>query len=942
MRTIVSFVRQNSLKRRLRMRLVAALGLLFAAVAIFALPGKTRIAHTPPPPMPGLRGEAAAEYLKHQGLYNSLCEAVKAARYDVYPSSPRQGEKLGEAFHAGNPRQRWRAGFTPDGLTLRGGEAPGARWEFGMKLRSAGYGERQIAVGAGRLNVKGPRIEYERAVGSKECGVEIARQSGDQSAISNNAQAVAAIIEWYVNKAEGLEQGFTLAAPVAERPGEEPLVLRLELTGDLRARAEADGQSVTLLRESRERALAYDHLAVVDAQGRNLPARLEAEGGEVRIMVDDRGASYPVTIDPTFSDVKKLTASDGALSDWFGQSVAIYEDTAIVGAPLDRIGSNTEQGSAYIFLRNQDVTDQWGEVKKLTASDGAAGENFGGSVAIYEGTAIVGAEGGDVGSNNNQGSAYIFERNQGGLDNWGEVKKLTASDGAAADLFGSFVAIYADTAIVGSPVDSMGNNIGQGSAYIFERNQGGLDNWGEVKKLTASDGATFDNFGGSVAIYADTAIVGAQRDDMGSNVDQGSAYIFKRNQGGLDNWGEVKKLTASDGARGDNFGSSVAIYADTVIVGASGDLFSGVSTPGSAYILERDQGGLNNWGEVKKLTASDGAGGDLFGRSVAIYEDRVIIGGDGDDIGNNMSQGSAYIFERSQGGGNNWGEVKKLTASDGATFDLFGFSVAIYADTAVVGAFNKNFGIGSAYIFFAEKTTPTISASPVTLAEAAPTTNTSIAAVSEPDQAANTLVVTVNGSTSATVNGVTVSNITVDASGEVKADLVAACGASNAGFTLRVTDSESLFAEATLDVMVTPENVAPAITLKPAISLWPPNHKYHVVTVAQMVESVSDNCSTLSIDNVVIEEVASDEPDNASDDGNTINDIVIAPDCRSVQLRAERSEASDGRVYIITLRLMDGRGNVTRQDFEVSVPIDKNGVPAVKGATALTVTGSCQ
>src|SRR5262249_51748583 len=159
------------------------------------------------------------------------------------------------------------------------------------------------------------------------------------------------------------------------------------------------------------------------------------------------------------------------------------------------------------------------------------------------------------------------------------------------------------------------------------------------------------------------------------------------------------------------------------------------------------------------------------------------------------------------------------------------------------------------------------------------------------------------------------------------------CGASNAGFTLRVTDTEGLFAESTLDVAVTPENVAPTITLRPSISLWPPNHEYHVVTVAQMVESVSDNCSTLSIGDVVIEKVTSDEPDNSLDDGNTINDIVIAPDCRSVQLRAERAETSDGRVYTITLRLMDSRGNVTRRDFEVSVPIGQDGVPAVKSAT---------
>ena len=447
-------------------------------------------------------------------------------------------------------------------------------------------------------------------------------------------------------------------------------------------------------------------------------------------------------------------------------------------------------------------------------------------------------------------------------------------------------------------------------------------------------------FGSSVAIYADTAIVGAAYDDIGSNRDQGSAYIFERNQGGANNWGEVKKLTASDGAA-DDFFAGVAIYADTAIVGAIHDDIGSNRDQGSAYIFERNQGGANNWGEVKKLTASDGAQDDRFG-GVAIYADTVIVSAYFINTGNNRIRGSAYIFERNQGGANNWGEVKKLTASDSAQNDGFGAPVAIYADTAIVGAIGGNIGKGSAYIFFVGNSQPTINTLSVTRAEGAPATNLTIATVSDPDQAADMLVVTVNGSTSETVNGVTVSNITVDAAGEVKADVVAACGAMNAGFTLRVTDSEGLFAEAALDVTVTPEVIAPTITLKPPISLWPPDHTYHTVTVAQMVESVSENCSLLSLGDVVIEKVTSDEPDNALGDGNTINDIVIATDCRSVQLRAERSGTNDGRVYTITLRLRDGRGNIARKDFEVSVPISQNGIPAVKGAAAHTVTGGCQ
>ena len=138
------------------------------------------------------------------------------------------------------------------------------------------------------------------------------------------------------------------------------------------------------------------------------------------------------------------------------------------------------------------------------------------------------------------------------------------------------------------------------------------------------------------------------------------------------------------------------------------------------------------------------------------------------------------------------------------------------------------------------------------------------------------------------------------------------------------------------------ETTPPTLTLQPALAFWPPNHKYRTVTVARMVAGVSDDCDTsLGISNVVIEKVTSDEPDNAHSDGNTTNDIVIAADCRSVQLRAERDGTQNGRVYSVTLRVEDVSGNVTKQDFKVSTPINQSGAPAVHDATALTRNSSC-
>jgi FG-GAP repeat protein len=648
-------------------------------------------------------------------------------------------------------------------------------------------------------------------------------------------------------------------------------------------------------------------------------------------------------IDPTFTEITKLIASDDVAGSNFGFSVAIYGDTAIVGVPFDNIGTNALQGSAYIFQRNQGGTDQWRQVKKLTASDGEAFDIFGLSVAIYGDTVIVGTSD-TIGSNFSQGSVYVFERNQGGPNNWGEIKKLTASDGAAFDRFGDAVAIYGDTAIIGAFADDIGGNDNQGSVYVFERNQGGANNWGEVKRLTASDGAVSDQFGSYVAIYGDTVIIGAPDTDIGSNFSQGSAYVFERNQGGPNNWAEVKKLIASDGTVFAKFGV-VAIHGDTAIIGTPGGETGIINNRGAAYLFERNQGGPNNWGEVKKLIAADSIVPEAFGFSVAIYQDTVIIGTFIDLFSGITAPGAAYVFGRNQGGPNNWGEAQKIIPSDSANNDLFGASVAIYEGTAVIGGASDLVGdSGSAYIFMASPTAPAISAVHVTLVEGAPASISTIARVSDPNQAADTLTVTVNGTASATVSGVTISNITVDASGEVRAEIAAACRAATNFFTLRVTDSEGQSSEDTLNVTVTPDEVPPTLTLRPSIQRFPPNHTYFTVRVDDMVESISDNCSSLSLASVIIEQVTSDEPDNAltDADGDTTNDIMMGLDCRTVQLRAERDETNDGRVYTITLLLRDNRGNVTRQDFEVSVPIDRNGIPAVKGPPVISVTTGCQ
>ena len=418
----------------------------------------------------------------------------------------------------------------------------------------------------------------------------------------------------------------------------------------------------------------------------------------------------PQTAEAAFlSEVRKLLASDAQPDDHFGRSVAVSGDTAVVGAVLEDPIFNmiplVSAGSAYVFQRNQGGADNWGEVTKLTASDVQTFDHFGHSVAISGDIVVVGAWL-ESAEGLRAGAAYVFGRDQGGADNWGEVAKLTASDAQADDFFGSAVSVSGDTTVIGAYFeDTEGSNAG--AAYIFKQDHGGASNWGEVKKLTASDAQAGDLFATGVAISGDTALVGAIYEDTEAP-DAGAAYVFQRNQGGVDNWGETAKITASDAEAGDEFGSSVALSSNSAAVGARYESAGG-SKAGAAYVFQRDQGGAENWGEVTKLTASDAAADDFFGYAIAISEDGAVVGAHGDDAGGILA-GAAYVFQRDKDGVDNWGEMSKLTASDAQAIDGFGRAVALSGDTAIVGAVWHDAAAdlaGAAYILDLQQTKPT-------------------------------------------------------------------------------------------------------------------------------------------------------------------------------------------------------------------------------------------
>ena len=395
-------------------------------------------------------------------------------------------------------------------------------------------------------------------------------------------------------------------------------------------------------------------------------------------------------------EIKKLLASDGEADDRFGRSVSISDDHAIVGAyGEDSNGHNA--GVAYLFYKDFGGIGNWGIAKKLTANDAEAGDVFGRSVSISGDYAIVGATGHDS-LFNNSGAAYIFKKNLGSLNNWEQLTILIANDAEANDAFGSSLSISGDYVIVGAPAEDTDRR-NAGAAYIFKKNKGGLNNWGQVAKLTASDAEEGASFGTSVSISGDYVIVGAASDDSwGGNA--GVAYIFFKDQDGVDNWGQVKKIFSRDAEANDNFGLSVSISGDYAIVGAWGEDYYG-NESGAAYIFHKNHEGEGNWGQIKKITASNAQIDDRFGGYVSISGNYATVGAIMKDI-LNPDTGAAYLFHKNHGGEGNWGEVGIFTASDAQTYDHFGISVSISFEFAIVGAWQETsggFNAGAAYIY---------------------------------------------------------------------------------------------------------------------------------------------------------------------------------------------------------------------------------------------------
>lgn len=326
--------------------------------------------------------------------------------------------------------------------------------------------------------------------------------------------------------------------------------------------------------------------------------------------------------------------------------------------------------------------DEWWE-QKVGADDGAAGDVFGFSAAIDGDVALIGAAQGTAaptGTSNGGPGAAYVYTRAARL--WSFAQKLVPSDGTDDDQFGYAVALDGDTALVAAAFGDVGKNVNQGAVYVFTRGPGG---WTQAQKLVADDGAAGDQFGWSIAVDGDLVIVGSRGSDIGANGSQGAAYVFARAGG---TWTQAAKLVDSVGAANDQFGYSVAIHGTTALV----TIPNGDATQGAAVFFD---GAGGTWTQGQRIAADDGVAGENYGYSVAFDGTTALVSSPFATVGNPF-QGAVYAYEKT---GGTWTQTQKLVADDGQFFDVFGIALAVDGDDAIVTAPFFDASNGTAYRF---------------------------------------------------------------------------------------------------------------------------------------------------------------------------------------------------------------------------------------------------
>ena len=470
--------------------------------------------------------------------------------------------------------------------------------------------------------------------------------------------------EWYTGSSAGIEQGMT----VESRPvGNGTLIVNYTLAGNLRPALA--GETLVFF-DVTGPVMQYGGLAAYDATGRNLPVALSLSSDTLTWQVDDQDAVYPVVIDPWIATQDAvLTATDAATGAKFGSSVGIAGDTAIVGAYGASVGTKTSAGQAYVFTKSGGV---WSQTAILNATDAAKNAYFGSSLAVSGdgNTMVIGAPGAAVGTNTSAGQVYVFQ-NSGST--WYQSAILNATDAAAGDNFGSSAAISDDgnTVLLGA----VGYASYSGKAYVF-KNSGGT--WNQAAVLTDAD-PDGSMFGDSIAISDDgtLVVIATPSDDT-----TGHVSIFTESGG---SWSPAASPADTD-SNDYSFGTSVGLSDDksTMFIGAYNETHAG-----KEYVFINSGAA---WSQAAVLEPADVSPDDYFGTSVAVYGDTAIIGA----YKFNSDAGRAYAFKNT---GSSWNQAAVLEPTDSASGAYFGKAVSVSGNTAVIGAYQFNSYTGKAYIF---------------------------------------------------------------------------------------------------------------------------------------------------------------------------------------------------------------------------------------------------
>ena len=383
----------------------------------------------------------------------------------------------------------------------------------------------------------------------------------------------------------------------------------------------------------------------------------------------DRAWRFNVT--ETLSGSFVTPSDDPGVS--FGQALAMDGDWMAVGAPQATVGANNEQGAVYLFTRDSSTPSGWREVKRLTASDGATGDQFGRAVAVSSDTVIVGAPSKEL-TSRDMGQVYVFSRDQGGANNWGEVTRFADAVGRSR-YFGSEVEIVGDT-FVAIPTTVLK------TAYVYRRSGAGATDWSLLKEVTLDD-SFGQNFGAgeAVALSGDERLLIASVPRLSidaNDLNEGVVRIFEQDAAGANNWGQTGELQASDAAENAYFGGDIALHGDVLVVGSPFyDTSQEMNATGKLYIFVRDGAAVQGWREVAVFSEPETLSRvRTLGSVVGAGPDLVIATGNSD----------IYAYRPAAGNPEQWSRVSLLRADDESSVSFFNGIIATDGSVIATGA----------------------------------------------------------------------------------------------------------------------------------------------------------------------------------------------------------------------------------------------------------------